>query len=44
MSDLNILLSRMNQRTSTLEAGHMEDAATAMLVGMLAFIAVALLL
>jgi hypothetical protein len=44
MSDLNILLRRMNQRTSTQEAAHMEDAATTMLLGMLALITVALLL
>jgi hypothetical protein len=44
MSDLNILLRRMNQRASSLEAVHMEDAATTLLVGMLAVITVALLL
>ncbi len=43
MSDLNILLRLMNQQTSAQEA-HMEDAATALLLGVLIVIAVALLL
>lgn len=44
MSDLNILLRRLNQRTSGLEARHREDAAAATLVGLLALITLAALL
>lgn len=44
MTDLNFLLRRMNQRVTELEAGHLEDAATATLVGLLALITLAALL
>jgi hypothetical protein len=44
MSDLNILLRRMNQRTSAQEAVHMEDAAVTLLAGLLVLITVASLL
>lgn len=43
MSDLNLLLRLMNQQTSAQE-GHMEDAATVLLLGMLTVIGMALLL
>jgi hypothetical protein len=42
MSDLNILLRRMNQRGS--DPGHLENAATTLLLGVVAFVALAALL
>lgn len=43
MSDLNILLKSMNQRSSTRSAARLEGAATSTLLGMLALMTVALL-
>lgn len=42
MSDLNVLLRRMNQRGA--DTGHLESAAATLLMGVLAVVAVASLL
>ncbi len=44
MSDLTLLLRRMNQRRATTEASHLEDAATTTLAVMIGLIALASLL
>ncbi len=44
MSDLNVLLRRMNQRRSISEAGHLEDAATTTLMVLVGLITLASLL
>jgi hypothetical protein len=44
MSDLNFLLRRINQRASDAEGNRLEDAATAMLIGLLVLITLAALL
>lgn len=43
MSDLNILLKSINQRSSIRSAARLEGAATSTLLGMLALITVALM-
>jgi hypothetical protein len=44
MTDLNFLLCRMNQRMNASQANRLEDAATATLVGVVALVALAVLL
>lgn len=41
MSDLSVLLHRLKQGATASETGHLEDAATLMLVGMVALITLA---
>lgn len=44
MSDLNILLRRINQRATDVEADHLEEVATATLIGLFALLALGAML